>query len=192
VSEQTHETNPTQVTELLGEIQAGDRQATDKLAELVYHELRGLAGAIMRGGEAGHTLQPTALLHEAWLKLVGHLGSVNDRPHFFAVAAKAMRQVLTDHVKAQRRLKRGGGVRRITFSEGNLAEQTTDFDMVAFHDSLERLASLNERQARVIELRLLGALSIEEAASILGVSDRTVKTDWMMAKAWLMRELSGE
>ena len=190
VNDDAHQTDPAEVTALLGEIRAGEDGASGKLAELVYRELRGLARAMMSENAAGHTLQPTALVHEAWLKLVGHLGAVQDRPHFFAIAATAMRQVLADHARAQQRLKRGGEARRITFSEGDIVDARADFDLLEFSDALEKLAQISERQARVVELRLLGSLSIKETARFLGVSDRTVKTDWQMARAWLLREMS--
>ena len=183
------QTDPAEVTALLGEIRAGASDASGKLAELVYHELRHLAGAIMGRGETGHTLQPTALVHEAWLKLVGHLGSVQDRPHFFAVAATAMRQVLADYARQERSLKRGGGRTRISLIEGMGAQAKPTFDLVAFDDALGKLRDLNERHARVAELRVLGALKIEEIAVILGVTDRTIRSDWAMARSFLAQEM---
>ena len=182
----------TEVSALLGEIRRGDPGAGDQLLSLVYTELRGLAGVIAPRSGRDHTLQPTALVHEAWIKLAGNIGAANDRAHFFAIAAKAMRQVLADHAKAQRRQKRGGGARRLTLFDDQPAKHSPDVDLIAFADSLDRLESLNERQARVVELRLLGALTVEETATMLGVSPGTVKTDWSMARAWMMRELMGD
>ena len=180
------------MTTLLGQVRAGDAGAADVLMDRVYAELRALAGAVMRSNPRHGTLAPTGLVHEVWMKLVGNLGGVKDRAHFFAIAAQAMRQVLADHAKAQRRLKRGGDGVRVTLFDAHAAEPETAVDLVAFHDCLERLGELNERHAKVVELRLLGSLTIEETATMLGVSAGTVKSDWSMARAWMLRELLGE
>jgi RNA polymerase sigma factor (TIGR02999 family) len=186
-----HDSVRTEVTALLSRIRGGDDGAARNLADMVYHELRGLAGAIMRSPGSA-SLNPTSLVHEAWLKMAGNLGGANDRAHFFAIAAQAMRQILADHARAAKRLKRGGGAARLTLDGERVeAAPETSVDLVAFHDSLERLASLNERHAKVVELRVLGALTIEETAEALGVSPGTVKSDWSMARAWLLRELTG-
>ena len=181
---------PPAVTELLDRIREGDEHAVDALLPLVYSELRDLAGAIFTGQPEGHTLQPTALVHEAWIKMVGHVDRMNNREHFFAVAARAMRQVLADHARAVQAEKRGGGARAVTLVDDQVGSPVAGgFDLVAFSEALNRLEALNPRQARVIELRTLGALTIEETARELGVSHGTVETDWRFARAWLRAEL---
>jgi RNA polymerase sigma factor (TIGR02999 family) len=152
-------------------------------------ELRRLAQVIFSDSASQKTLQPTALVNEAWLKLAGKLNGVNDRHHFFALAAKAMRQVLADHARGQSRDKRGGGRKRLTLGPGSIADAMSEFDAVEFNDALEHLASLNQRHAQVAELRLLGAMSIADVAVHLGTSEATVVRDWRMAKLWLIREL---
>jgi len=161
------------------------------LQPLIYQELRGLARAAFASQNRNHTLQPTALVHEAWLKLQGSLDRVRDRRHFLALAATAMRQVLADHAKSQRRQRRGGGARSVTFHGGEV-EDARAFDLVAFDDALQSLARINERHARIVELRFLASLTIAETAAELGVSETTVASDWVMARAWLRRELAAE
>ncbi|GJM45575.1 MAG: extracytoplasmic sigma factor ECF [Gemmatimonadota bacterium] len=179
------------ITEILQDSHdSGDEPVESALLPLVYNELRGLARAVFSASPSGHTLQPTALVHEAWLKLVGNLDSVKGRRHFFAVAATAMRQVLADHAKAHRRAKRGGGVRAITLHE-DVDRGTRVFDVVAFDDALSTLSELNARHARVVELRFLGSLTISETAAELGISETTVVSDWTMARAWLRSQLAG-
>ncbi len=179
------------VTRLLARMKGGDEGAEEQLLPLVYGELRGLARAVFAGRTAGNTLQPTALVHEAWLKLDGHLGSVEDRRHFFLLAGRAMRQVLADHARARRSQKRGGGAARVTLdTDLNAAAEDRSVDLVDLDDSLRALAERNERHARVAELRLFSGLSIEETAAALDVSARSVDADWAMAKAWLRRELA--
>lgn len=176
------------VTRLLGEIRAGDRTAIERLFPIVYQELKALAVHISR--DPRHTLQPTALVHEAYVRLVRQDGSWNDRKHFFHVAAKAIRQVLIDHARRRDADKRGAAGERVTFSEA-LDSRRDDLDLVEFEDALRVLESRDERQARVVELRFIVGLSIEETADVLGVSPRTVNVDWQMARAWLRRELCG-
>lgn len=181
---------PPPVTLLLQRAREGDASASERLLPAIYDELHDVARGIFAGQRPGHTLQPTALIHEAWLKLVGNLGTTNDRKHFFVVAAKAMRQVLADHARGRSRQKRGGDAARVTL--GALVEPAADagIDLVALDDSLRRLAARNERHARIAELRLLGALTIAEVAEELGLSPRTIEDDWAMTKAWLRRELA--
>jgi RNA polymerase sigma factor (TIGR02999 family) len=156
----------------------------------VYAELRALAASYFRGRGA-HTLQPTALVHEAFLRLEKHAGPIADRAHFFAIAATAMRQILTDHARRRKALKRGGAAReRVTLS--NLAALESPVDLVVLDDLLARLAALDGRQARLVELRFFAGLTEEEAAEILGVSLRTVQKEWRKARAWLYAELSRE
>ncbi len=179
-----------EVTRLLGRLREGDEGATEQLLPLVYDELHGLAQAVFSSQRGDHTLQPTALVHEAWMKMAGKLGSLDDRRHFFVVAAKAMRQVLTDHARGKHRQKRGGAKHQVTLDTDLVPAAASGVDLVALEDSLNRLAELNERHARVVELRLLGTLTIAETADAIGVSHGTVESDWAMAKAWLRTELS--
>lgn len=176
------------VTQLLQRHREGDGDALDDLLALAYDELKGVARAAFAQSH-DRTLQPTALLHEAWLKLGGRLGDAHDRRHFFALAARTMRQVLADHAKARGRVKRGGGQRALALEESRDAGYEAD-DLVALGETIERLAAFNERHARVVELRVFGALTIDETAAEIGVSTSTVELDWKMARAWLRRELS--
>jgi RNA polymerase sigma factor (TIGR02999 family) len=183
-------------TLLLNGIESGDPKAADQLLPLVYEQLRALAASRMANEAAGHTLQPTALVHEAFLRLLRlPPGSVQNRVHFFALAAQAMRRILADHARRHRAAKRGGSAVRVPLElvEGG-APGTPAGDDVAADDldaALEDLAKLDERQARVVELRFFGGLSIEETAEVLAVSPATVKRDWLVARAWLHRELRG-
>ena len=183
--------DPKTLTALLEGVRAGRSDAAESLLALAYGELGRIARAHMPGERKGHTLQPTALVHEAWMKLAPHLDSVEDRRHFFAVASQAMRQVLTDYARRSNSQKRGDGNRGITIDEA-LAAGGGDHgvDFVDLDDSLNRLASLNERHARVVELRIFGGLTIAETAETLEVSHGTVESDWFTARAWLRRELS--
>lgn len=183
-----NDSEPDNVTRLLGEIREGDRTAFEKLFSIVYQELRALAAHLSR--DPRHTLQPTALVHEAYVRLVRQDGSWNDRKHFFHVAAKAIRQVLIDHARRRGADKRGGAGDRVTFSEV-LDSGAADLNLVEFEDALSALESRDERQAHVVELRFIVGLSIDETADVLGVSPRTVNVDWQMARAWLRRELCG-
>ena len=184
------------VTDTFLRWRSGDPTALDDLLPRVYDELRALADAYMRRERAGHTLQPTALVHEAFLRLLQlPPGSVQNRIHFFALAAQAMRRILADHARRHRAAKRGGSAVRVPLElvEGG-APATPAGDDVAADDldaALEDLAKLDERQARVVELRFFGGLSIEETAEVLAVSTATVKRDWLVARAWLHRELRG-
>lgn len=153
-------------------------------------ELRGLARAVFADQHASHTLQPTVLINEAWLKLSGHKELVNDRQHFLALAAKVMRQILADHARAKSATKRGGRRAKLTLVEGSVASDMPELDAIAFHDALEHLSSLNQRHAEVVELRLLGTLRIHEIAELLGMSENTVQRDWQAARLWLRREFS--
>jgi RNA polymerase sigma factor (TIGR02999 family) len=176
------------VTALLRAAAVGDTAASEALFEAVYDQLRAMAGAAF-GRRPGHTLQPTALVHEAWLKLENHLGDFEGRRHFLRTAARAMRQLLANYAEAGRTAKRDG--RRVEL--GTLSEVPADptdfFDAVELHEALEKLAGLKERHARVVELRFLCSLSITQTAETLGVSHTTVEQDWAMARAWLRREL---
>jgi RNA polymerase sigma factor (TIGR02999 family) len=181
-----------EVTRLLQELSEGHEGAADRLAALVYDELHVLAAAAMRGEAAGHTLQPTALLHEVFLRLVDQRNvEWKNRAHFYGIAAQAMRRTLVDHARRRRAIKRDGGL-RITLDE-SLAESTevTAIDLIALDDALAKLAELEPRHARVVELRFFAGLDVDRTAEALGVSTATVKRDWAFAKAFLYSELSG-
>lgn len=192
VPKQGHDADPTrgEVTDLLSLVRAGDEAASGQLMEVVYGELRALAGHCLRGQRASHTLQPTALVHEAFLRLVHRAGAEwRDRAHFFAVCATAMRGILADHARRRRAAKRGGDWQRVTLSD--VTPQTADeVDILDLDDALLRLATINGRQARIVELRFFSGLTIEEVAYVLGVSRRTVDDDWAMARAWLSVQLT--
>lgn len=181
---------PAQVTGLLAELRAGNRSAFDRLLTVVYPELRSLARAVFSGQNPGHTLQPTALVHEACLKLAGKLDSIEDRRHFFIVAGKAMRQVIADHARGRLAEKRGGSRQRVTLDTSLAGKQEDGVDLIALDDCLTRLSQLNARHAKVVELRLFSGLSIDETAAALEVSPRSVDSDWAMAKAWLCKSLA--
>jgi RNA polymerase sigma factor (TIGR02999 family) len=179
------------VTTLLIDLQRGRTGAVGELLPLVYEELRALAAAYLRGERKDHTLQPTALVHEAFLKLVDQRSVTwQDRAHFFGIAAQAMRRVLVDHARRRNAQKRSGD-RNITLPDDLSVTTEPEVDVVRVGEALERLAQLDERQARIVEMRFFGGLTIEETAEVLGISAATVKRDWQLAKAWLHRELSG-
>lgn len=184
---------PTQddVTAVLAQLRAGDAQAADKLLPLVYEELRRLAARYMRAESEGHTLQPTALVHEAYLRLVNQAdASWQNRAHFFAVAAQAMRNILVDHARGLRAAKRGGGGHKLPLNEAaDVAFERGEY-VVALDEALSRLAAFDPQQGRVVELRFFGGLTIEETAEVLGISPKTVQRDWLMARAWLHREVT--
>ncbi len=180
------------ITRLLSDTAAGNAGAAAELFPLVYDELRRLAASALRRERQAHTLQPTALVHEVFLRMVDGTGRWQDRTHFVAIAARAMRRVLVDHARARNAIKRGGGELRVSLDDIELAaDAATDVDLVALDAALGRLAALDERQARIVELRFFGGLTVEETAALIGASDRTVKRDWQMARAWLKRELAG-
>lgn len=190
-SQPSSDPSPTAVTQLLARIRSGESRAGEQLLGLVYEELNVLAQAAFAGRISGHTLQPTALVHEAWIKLAGNLGDLEGRTHFFVVAARAMRQVLADHARGKQTLKRSGPRQRITLDCTLEAEGSTPdgVDLVVLNDLLERLAINEPRHAHIVELRLFGGLSVAEVAEVLEVTERTVYSDWAMAKAWLRRRL---
>jgi RNA polymerase sigma factor (TIGR02999 family) len=189
----------TDVTALLQAWGRGERAALDELLPLVYSELRRQAERAMRAQPAGHTLQATALVHEAYLRLVDRPDpGWESRGHFFGVAARAMRSVLVDHARARKAAKRGLGAAAVTLSAAEAAGAGTDragdseqVDVEALDRALTKLATLDERQARVVELRYFGGLSIAEAAEVLGISHATVEREWKTARLWLRRELGG-
>lgn len=181
------------VTQLLANLKDGDRAAANELMPLVYDEFRALAERQLRKERAGHTLQPTALVNEAYLRLIDQTRvDWHGRTHFFAVGAQAIRRILVDHARHHKRQKRGGGAARVALDEGVARAPQADEDVLALHEALERLAKLDARQAQIVEMRFFGGMSVEEVADVLGVSKRTVEADWTMARAWLMRELTND
>jgi RNA polymerase sigma factor (TIGR02999 family) len=178
-----------QISQLLEAWAGQDPAARDALVPIVYGELHRLAHHYMRTERAGHTLQTTALVNEAYLRLVDvDRVQWRDRAHFFAMAATMMRRILVDHARGHSRDKRGGGVVMTSLDE-NLAAPSRDVDVIALDEALERLGRIDERQARLVELRYFAGLTIEEAAEALGISAGTLKREWAIAKAWLYREL---
>jgi RNA polymerase sigma-70 factor, ECF subfamily len=179
------------VTKLLEEWNSGDREALDKLMPLIYEELRKMARRYMHQQNPGHTLQTTALIHEAYLRLVKQKEKhFQNRAHFFGVAAQAMRHILVDYARERHTAKRGGRARPISLEEAALVTPERAGNLVAFDDALKELESLSKRQSRVVELRYFGGLSVDETAAVLEVSPDTVMRDWSMAKTWLHRALS--
>ncbi len=187
-------TSPLQdTTRILIDIGGGDSSASAKLLPIVYDELHRLAVAYMRRQSPNHTLQPTALVHEAYLKLVNQTQvGEQDRAHFMAVAAAAMRQVLINHAQKQQAAKRGHGWQRITLDEAVTPPIEREIDLIALEQALTKLSRLNERHCHVIELRFFAGLTIKETAQALGVGTTTVEDDWHLAKAWLALELREE
>ena len=185
-----------EITRLLSAASGGDGQALDRLLPLVYDLLRDQARRALTGERSGHTLQPTALVHEAWLRLSRQRETQwADRNHFLATAAMMMRRILVSHARGKRRLKRGGGAAMLEFDE-QIAETLADpdvagevTDLVALDDALTRLGTLDGRLVRTVELRYFAGLSVEETANVLGVGSATVKRDWSFAKAWLREHL---
>lgn len=177
------------VTRLLLRMKAGDAKAHEEIVPLVYDHLRSLAAGQFRG-RGDHTLQPTALVHEAFIRLIGQDAPAwESRGHFLAVAATAMRQILIDHARKSGAQKRGGDRARVSLSDADPAEAARDVDAIALNDALERLAALDARQARIVELRVFGGLGNQEIAEVLGSSLRTVEREWRAVKAWLAKEL---
>jgi RNA polymerase sigma factor (TIGR02999 family) len=180
---------PQPVTQLLAKWREGDQGALEALVPLVYAELRAVAHHYLQRERSGHTLQSTALVHEAYLRLVsGSPAPTENRAHFVAVAARLMRQILVDYARGHRAAKRGAAY-RIPLSEAVEAPKAVGTDVIALDDALNELARRDEQQSRIVELRSFGGLTIAEAAEVLGISPATVKRDWSMARAWLLREM---
>ena len=179
-----------EVTELLRAWSRGEEEAREKLIPLIYEDLRQRARRQMGRERRGHTLQTTALIHEAYLRLVGAAPvDWESRSHFFAIAARTMRRILVDHARSRRSLKRGGAARAVSLDEQLLVADQPAHDLVTLDLSLQALTALDPRKGRVVELRYFGGLSVEETAEVLKVSPRTVKGDWQFAKVWLLREM---
>jgi RNA polymerase sigma factor (TIGR02999 family) len=180
-----------QVTRLLLEWGRGDHAALDELMPLVYQELRQLAGGYLRNEKPGHTLQPTALIHEAYMRLVNqNTPEWESRTHFYAVAARLMRQILVDHARTRVAAKRGGAAQKVSLDDATAIEARDDAaELLALDEALKKLASFDERKCRVIEMRSFAGMSVEETARALGVSEPTVKRETRLAQTWLRREL---
>ena len=180
----------TPVTELLGRWRAGDRDALQSLMPLVYDEMRRLAHRYLRRERPGHTLQSTALVHEAFVRLTGNaLPQWEDRSHFFGIAAHLMRQILVEYARGRNAGKRGGAAIKLALDSVDEPSARPDLDIVALDDALNDLARIDSQQSRVVELRFFSGLSIEDTAQVLGISESTVKRDWNTARVWLYREL---
>lgn len=186
---QTPQSN--QVTQLLLDWSHGDRAALDELMPLVYQELRKLAGSYLRSERPDHTLQPTALIHEAYLRMIGkNMPEWQSRAHFFGVAARLMRQILVEHARTRHAVKRGGDQQKISLDDApQVFAQADAAELLALDDALTKLAAFDERRSRILEMRSFGGMSVEETALALGVSDTTVKREMRLAQAWIRREL---
>jgi RNA polymerase sigma factor (TIGR02999 family) len=179
------------VTQLLDKWTGGDKEALDELMPLVYGELRSLAKRYLKSERPGHTLQPTALVNEVYLRLVDQQNATfRSRAQFFGMAAKMMRNILVDHARKRRTAKRGSEPLRLSISTADRIGRKPDLDLVALDDALKRLAALNPQHSDTVELRFFGGLTIEETAAAMGVSHATVERDWSFARAWLRREMS--
>ncbi len=182
---------PLREEETSGQLAGADHSAMDHLVPAVYDELRGLAGRYLQDERSNHTLQPTALVHEAYLKLVDQTrADLQGRTHFFALAAGAMRRILVDHARKHRAQKRGGDRHRITLDEGLVADSRRQEDVLALEEALVKLAQLDPRQAQMVEQRFFGGLSVAETAIVLGMSKRSAEREWTMIRSWLRRELA--
>jgi RNA polymerase sigma factor (TIGR02999 family) len=182
---------PNQITQLLQRWRDGNREALDALLPLVYEELRRLAHRHLRNERAEHTLQSSALVHEAYLRLLGQdFPHWEGRTHFFAIAAQLMRQILVDYARRHRASKRGSGVCMLTLGDVDALPQRKDVDVVALNDALNSLAEIDPRQSHVVELRFFAGLSLQETSEVMGIGTATVQRDWTAARAWLHREIS--
>ena len=182
-----------QVTRALRLAASGNRSALDALWPDIYEQLREIARGVMSGERPGHTLQGTAVVHEAYLRLVGQENlDFADRTQFYAAAANTIRRILVDHARSRGRHKRGGGWERISLDGAELVDRSGGLDLLSLNEALDRLAALSARAARVVELRFFGGLGVDEAASVLNISPRTAADDWALARAWLRRELEGQ
>lgn len=179
------------VTRILSELEQGNALAPDELLPLVYQELRRLAASKMAGERASHTLQPTALVHEAWLRLVDSPGqSWQNRAHFFGAAAEAMRRILIERARRKNRQRRGAGAEHVAVDDLEIASPAPDEQLLALDEALDRLAKTEPKQAELVKLRYFAGMKIEEAAEIIGISPATAKRWWTYAKAWLFAEIS--
>jgi RNA polymerase sigma factor (TIGR02999 family) len=182
-----------EISLILKDWSGGKRESADKLLSLVYDELRRIARQYLRKERADHTLQPTALVHEAYMKLIDISDvSWQDRAHFFAVASNVMRHILVDHARARAAEKRGGERERIALEDAVNLSDKADVDLLALDEAMRQLAEFDAQQSKIVELRFFGGLTIEETAHVIGISPATVKREWTMAKAWLFRRMKAE
>ena len=184
-------TEPGRVTEVLAELRKGAPEAQDELFRLIYAELRRLADAYMRRQPSDHTLQPTALVNEAYLRLMGGAAEWKDRAHFLTAAAKSMRTILVDFSRRKKTQKRGGDHGRITLDENAHAGDHATEEVLAVHEALERLEDVDRQGSRIVELRFFGGLTMEETARVMGIAEATAYRSWNHARAWLYREIAG-
>lgn len=184
-------TRVSKTTQFVEQVSQGNREAVDQLLPVVYDELKQLAAHYMRKESSGNSLQPTALVHEAFLRLVDQdRVSYQGKTHFFALGAQAMRRILVDHARARGRERRGGDRNRVVFDEETVFSRTSEEDILVIDDLLTRLAELDSRQAQIVELRFFGGLKVEDVAEALDLSKRTIEAEWTMARAWLRSQLS--
>jgi RNA polymerase sigma-70 factor, ECF subfamily len=182
-----------EVTRLLAELRAGDGKAPGELVELVYAELRRLAASCMRRERPNHTLQATALVHEAYFRLVGQREvEWQSRAHFFGIAAQTMRRILLDHARDRRAAKRGGGARQVTLDDALMVTDDHLDNVLVLDESLRKLALKDAAQSRLVELRFFAGMTVEESAEVLGISTATVKREWSHARAWLLRDMNAK
>ena len=185
------EGSPGEITALLGKLGSGQSEVSARLIALVYQELRAIAGRCMRRERADHTLQPTVLVHEAYLRLAAESGiQWQSRAHFFGFAAHIMRRVLLDYAREHRALKRGGAAARVSLDDALLVSEDQLDRVLVLDESLQRLAAVDPQQSRIVELRFFAGLTIEETSQVLGISTATIKREWSHAKAWLQRDMS--
>jgi len=185
------DTSPNEITQQLIAWSNGDEAALEKLIPAVYQELRRMADYYLRRENPDHSLQPTALVHEAYLRLIDQTKvEWHNRAHFFGVAAQMMRRILIDHAKTKHRVKRGGDAVKVELDENANFTHERASELLALDDALQELANLDQRKSQIVELRYFGGLTVEETAQVLGISDKTVMRDWSLAKAWLYQELS--
>ncbi len=181
------------LTRILHSIESGDAKAADELLPLVYQELRQLAAHKMANEAPGQTLQPTALVHEAWLRLTGNENKQwANRAHFFGAAAEAMRRILIDNARRKRALRHGGAQQRVEIQGTDISEATSDDELLAVHEALEKFTAIDKQKAELVKLRYFVGMTIEEAAEALGISAATVKRHWAYARAWLHQEIRGQ
>jgi RNA polymerase sigma-70 factor, ECF subfamily len=184
---------PTDITLLLHAAASGDRADLDALMAAIYQDMRRLAMSHMNGEQSDHTLQATALVHEAYVKLINQRNTDwNDRLHFFAVASQIIRRILIDHARSKMADKRGGGITRVSVADHDVEAPSRDVDVLALDEALRELAVLDERQARIVELRYFGGCTVEEVSELLKIGKRTVDREWRMAKAWLLDRLGDD
>ncbi len=182
--------NADTITRLLQQVSAGDQAAYDQVIPLIYDDLRGIAAAQLRNERPNHTLQATALANEAYMKIIG-LREMDwrDRRHFFGAASGAIRRILVDHARKDKARKRGAGVQKMSLDTAQLIPEQPRMDLLALDDALSELATLDERQSRIVELRFFGGMTVPEVAEVLSVSQRTIEGDWTMAKRWLKQQI---